>query len=100
LNGLIDGVDLNEIKPSNIPFGTTTGDGVTACDPINNGDCNLSPADFARVPFPDLGDFLLNYGNYGHGRSNAFQAQLEHRYTHGLMLNISYRQLQSGWDYV
>ena len=101
LNGLIDGVDLNEIKPSNIPFGTTTGDGVTPCDPINNGDCNLSPADSARLPFPDLGDFLLSYGNSGHGRSNAFQAQLEHRYTHGLMLNISYTYLQqnsSGLD--
>jgi hypothetical protein len=94
LNGLIAGVDLNEIPPSNIPFGTTTGDGVTACDPINNGDCNFSNADYAREPFPQLGDFLLSYGNFGHGRSNAFQAQLEHRYTHGLMLNVSYTYLQ------
>ena len=94
LNGLIAGVDLNEIPPSNIPFGTTIGDGVTACDPIKLGNCDFSPADLAREPFPGLGDFLLSYGNFGHGRSNAFQAQLEHRYTHGLMLNVSYTYLQ------
>ena len=94
LNGLIAGVDLNEIPPSNVPFGTTIGDGVHACDPINQGNCDFSLADLAREPFPGLGDFLLSYGNFGHGRSNAFQAQLEHRYTHGLMLNVSYTYLQ------
>ena len=93
LSGLIAGVDLNEIKPSDVPFGTTTGDGVTACDPILNGDCDFSDADRARLPFPDLADFLLSYGNFGHGRSNAFQTQLEHRYSHGLMLNFSYTYL-------
>jgi hypothetical protein len=47
----------------------------------------------ARQPFPGLGDFLLSYGNFGHGRSNAFQTQLEHRFSHGLMLNVSYTYL-------
>jgi len=93
LSGLIAGTDLNEILPSDTPFGTTIGDGVTACDPLNNADCDYSPADLARQPFPGLGDFLLSYGNFGHGRSNAFQTQLEHRYSHGLMLNLSYTYL-------
>jgi hypothetical protein len=93
LSGLIAGRDLNEIKPSDTPIGTTVGDGVTPCDPVNNGDCNFSPADLARLPFPNLGDFLLTYGNFGHGRSNAFQTQLEHRYSHGLMLSFSYTYL-------
>lgn len=102
LNGLIAGIDLNEIPPSNVPVGTTSaGNGVTACDPINEGDCDYSAADLARQAFPGLGDFLLTYGNIGHGRSNAFQAQLEHRYSHGLMLNFSYTYLDqksSGLD--
>src|ERR1700746_1379075 len=93
LSGLIAGVDLSEIRPSDNPIGMTIGDGVTPCDPINKGDCVFSPADFARLPYPDLGDFLLSYGNFGHGRSNAFQTQLEHRYSHGLMLNVSYTYL-------
>lgn len=94
LSGLINGVDLNELQPSDVPFGTTIGDGVTPCDPVNNGDCLPSPADVARQPFPGLGDFLFSYGNRGHSRSNAFQTQFEHRYSHGLMLNVSYTYLQ------
>jgi hypothetical protein len=94
LSGLIAGKDLNELPPSDIPFGTTIGDGVTPCDPENNGDCLPSAADIQRQPFPNLGDFLLSYGNLGHGRSNAFQTQFEHRYSHGLMLNVSYTYLQ------
>jgi hypothetical protein len=93
LSGLITGVDLNEIQPSDVPFGTTIGDGVTACDPVDAADCLPSAADQARQPFPGLGDFLLTYGNHGHGRSNAFQTQFEHRYSHGLMLNLSYTYL-------
>ena len=93
LSGLIAGRDLNELNPNSTPFGTTTGDGVTPCDPENNGDCLPSAADEARQPFPGLGDFLLSYGNFGHGRSNAFQTQLEHRASHGLMLNVSYTYL-------
>jgi len=99
LSGLIAGVDLNEVPPSDNPLGTTTGDGTTACTP--GDDCNFSGADLARLPFPDLGDFLLSYGNFGHGRSNAFQTQLEHRYSGGLMLNVSYTYLDqksSGLD--
>ena len=94
LSGLIAGVDLNEIPPSDVPFGTTIGDGVTACDPVNNQDCLPSAADLAREPFPGLGDYLLTYGNRGHGRSNAFQTQFERRYAHGLMLNLSYTYLE------
>ena len=92
-SGLIAGVDLNEIPANDTPFGTTIGDGVTACDPINNGDCLPSPADITRQPFPGLGDFLFSYGNYGHARSDAFQTQFEHRYSHGFMLNLSYTYL-------
>jgi len=100
LSGLIAGVDLNALHPSNNPFGTTvdtTGsgiaDGVTPCDPVNNGDCTYSQADLNRQPFPGLGDFLLTYGNFGHGQSNAFQTQFEHRYSHGLLLNLAYTYL-------
>src|SRR5581483_622973 len=57
LSGLIAGVDLNELRPSDVPVGVTIGDGITPCDPINNGDCDYSPADLARQPFPGLGDF-------------------------------------------
>ena len=90
MSGLITGVDLNEIPPSDVPFGTTTGDGSTACDPIDEQNCDYSDADLARQPLPGLGDFLASYGNFGHGRTDAFQAQFERRYSHGLMLNLSY----------
>ncbi len=91
LSGLIGGIDLNELHPSDTPFGTTTGDGITPCSP--GDDCDYSPADLARQPFPGLGDYLASYGNFGHGRSNAFQAQLERRYSHGLLLNLAYTYL-------
>lgn len=35
----------------------------------------------------------MSFGNFGHGRSNAFQTQFEHRYSHGLLLNLSYTLL-------
>lgn len=92
MHGLIAGKDLNEIAPNDIPFGTTTGDGVTACDPTN-GDCDFSAADLARYRFPELGDFVLSYGNYGHAQSNAFQANLEHKYSHGLLFSLNYTYL-------
>jgi hypothetical protein len=91
LSGLIGGTDLNELHPSDSPFGTTTGDGVTPCSP--GDDCDYSTADLARQPFPGLGDYLASYGNFGHGRANAFQAQLERRYSHGLLLNLAYTYL-------
>jgi len=90
--GLVAGKDLNELKPSNVGFATTIGDGVTPCDP-DSGDCLPSPADIARLPYPMLGDFLESFGNFGHGQSNAFQTQVEHRYANGLMLNASYTYL-------
>ncbi|MBS1851577.1 MAG: TonB-dependent receptor [Acidobacteria bacterium] len=91
LSGLIAGVDLNRIAPSDNPFGTSTLEG-DPCNP-DDGNCDYSPADLARQAFPGLGDYLLSYGNFGHGRSNAFQTQFEHRYSHGLMLNFSYTYL-------
>ncbi|HEX7317581.1 MAG TPA: TonB-dependent receptor [Pyrinomonadaceae bacterium] len=92
MNGLIGGVDLNLIPPSDAPFGTTTGDGVTACTP-DNFDCLLSAADLARLPFPTLGDFIASYGNFGHGRSHAFQLELNRRLGNGLTFNASYTLL-------
>jgi len=93
MHGLIAGKDLNEIMPSDTPFGTSTGDGVTACDPVDAADCEFSDADLARYRFPGLGDFILSYGNYGHAQSNAFQAQVERRYTRGLMFMATYTYL-------
>jgi Carboxypeptidase regulatory-like domain/TonB dependent receptor len=92
MSGLIGGRDLNELKPNDLPFGTTMGDGVTICDPLN-GDCAASDADNARYRFPALGDFVLSYGNFGHTRTNSFQTQLEHRYTGGLMFSVAYTYL-------
>jgi hypothetical protein len=97
MHGLIAGKDLNELQPSDVPFGTNVvddnGNPIGICDPVNNGDCGISNADAQRYRFPALGDFVLSYGNYGHAQSNAFQTQLEHRFSHGLMFNISYTLL-------
>jgi hypothetical protein len=93
MHGLVAGKDLNEVAPSDTPFGTTTGDGVTACDPVDAGDCDFSDADLARYRFPELGDFVLSYGNYGHAQSHAFQAQVERRYSRGLMFQATYTYL-------
>jgi hypothetical protein len=97
LSGLIAGADLNEIQPSDTPFGTTLGVDAEApalptdaCDPFNNGDCGYSTADLGRQPFPGLGDFLESFGNRGHGRMNSFLAEFTKRYTHGLLLDFSY----------
>lgn len=92
MSGLIAGNDLNEVRPSDTPFGTTMGDGVTPCDPYN-GDCDFSPADLARERFPGLGDYVLSYGNFGHGASNAFQTEVNHRFSRGLMFSFSYTYL-------
>src|SRR4029077_6522670 len=97
MHGLIAGKDLNELQPSDVPFGTNAvddnGDPTGICDPVNNGDCGISNADAQRYRFPALGDFVLSYGNYGHAQSNAFQTQLEHRFFHGLLFNVSYTYL-------
>ncbi len=92
MSGLIEGRDLQEIPPNNIPFGTTQGDGVTICDPYQ-GDCAYSPQDMARMRFPNLGDFVMDYSNWGHGYSNAFQIQVEHRFHSGLQFLANYTYL-------
>jgi hypothetical protein len=98
LNGLIGGVDLNLLPPNNIPFGTRNADG----DPCTPGDdCEASDADRARLPFPELGTFLLSYGNFGTGRSHAMQVELNRRFANGFTFNASYTLLDqkgSGFD--
>jgi hypothetical protein len=97
MHGLIAGKDLNELQPSDVPFGTNVvddnGNPTGICDPVNAGNCGISNADAQRYRFPALGDFVLSYGNYGHAQSNAFQTQLEHRFFHGLLFNVSYTYL-------
>lgn len=89
--GLILGTDLNMLPPSDTPFGTTAGDGVTPCTP--GDDCELTAAEEARLPFPNLGDFLLTYGNFGKGRSHAFQVEVNRRFAGGFLFNASYTLL-------
>ncbi len=91
MHGLISGVDANLIPPSDVGFGATTGDGVTPCTP--GDDCDLSPADRARLPFPEFGDYITSFGNFGHGRSHAFQSELNRRFANGLMFNLTYTAL-------
>lgn len=91
--GLIAGSDMNMIPPNDTPFGTTTGDGITACDPENTGDCDYSPADRARQPFPGLTDYLYNYHNYGHALSNALQIQTERQFHSGFGFMLAYTYL-------
>jgi hypothetical protein len=91
-HGFIAGFDLNLIPPSDKPLGTTTGDGVTPCSPAD-GDCDLSPADLARLPYPGLGDFLLTFGNLGRGRSDALQIAVDRRFAGGFLFNASYTLL-------
>jgi hypothetical protein len=96
-HGLIGGIDLNELAPSNTPWGTgldANGDGIAdlplqACSP-DDGTCAPSLADLARLPYPTLGDFAIAFGNYGHSQSNNYQVQVERRYNSGLMFNASY----------
>lgn len=98
-HSLIAGRDLNELPPNNIPFGIHNEDG-DLCSPIDE-DCIVSPADAARRPFPQLGDFLATYGNTGHGRSHALQIEVNRRFVRGLIFNLSYTlldQKSSGTD--
>jgi hypothetical protein len=90
--GQVVGTDLDMIAPNDSPFGTTTGDGVTPCDPINNGDCAYSPADQARIKFPALGDYVLGYGNLGYSFTSSFQAQAQ-RQANGMMFSVAYTYL-------
>ncbi len=91
LSGLISGIDLNMLAPSETPFGTSTGDGITPCTPGDN--CDLSAADLARLPFPALGSFLLSYGNIGRGRSHALQIEVNRRFSSSFTFNLSYTLL-------
>jgi len=92
MSGLISGVDYNLIQPSDQPFGTTTGDGLTACSP-SDGDCAYSAADRARLPYPDLGTYLLGFGNFGHGRTHALQTEVNRRFRNGFTFTFSYTLL-------
>jgi hypothetical protein len=99
LHGLIGGTDLNLLPPSNTPYGTRDEDGLP-CTP-DDGTCVASPADMARLPFPELGTFLLNYGNFGTGRSHAMQVEVNRRFVGGFTFNASYTLLDqkgSGFD--
>ena len=99
-SGQIVGRDLNMIPASDNPFGTTTGDGVTPCDPLNNGDCATSPADLARLKIPALGDYVTGFGNVGHSLTTSFQAQAQ-RQAKGFMFSLAYTfldQKSSGLD--
>jgi Carboxypeptidase regulatory-like domain/TonB dependent receptor len=108
MHGLIGGFDLNELPPSNTPFGVTDGEGNPCYDTTPGvitddlGNCVESDQDDARRPFPNgLGSFLASYGNIGRGRSHAFQVELNRRYARGLMFNVSYTllsQKSSGLD--
>jgi hypothetical protein len=101
MHGLIAGKDLNELHPSDTPFGTNLVDPDTGvvqpdqfCDPIaDSSSCGITDAQNQLYRFPALGDFVLSYGNYGHAQSNAFQTQFEHHYARGLLLNFAYTYL-------
>lgn len=104
VSGEIMGIDLAMLPPSDNPFGTTIGDGVTPCDPSGtqaNGDsCNPSPADMARETFPLLGDYILGFGNVGRSNTASFQAQFQHQERHfTFMIAYTYQnQNSSGLD--
>jgi hypothetical protein len=91
MHGLIAGIDRNMLAPNTTPFGTLNESG-TPCSP-DDGDCTLSPADQARLPYPGLGDFMAQYGNFGHGRSNALQIQASRRYSHAFTFDATYTLL-------
>ena len=99
LSGLVGGEDLNLLPPSNTPYGTRNEDG-DPCVP-EDFDCVASAADIARLPFPELGTFLLRYGNFGTGRSHALQVEANRRFASGFTFNLSYTLLDqkgTGFD--
>ena len=106
--GQIIGNDLDMIQASDNPFGTTQGlppsgnlyplgyggqpaytGSYTECDPLNVGDCAYSAADNARIEFPELGDYVIGFGNHGRSRTNSGQLQAE-RKAKGLTFSVSY----------
>lgn len=96
MRGLIAGVDLNMLPPGDAPFGTSTGDGMTACDPTAD-DCQFTAAELARRPFPELGAYMARYGNRGRGRLHALQFEVNQRFA-GFVLNASYTWLDQKSD--
>jgi hypothetical protein len=103
-SGQVVGRDLNMIPPSDNPFGTTTGDGVTPCDPTGNfnpdNSCAYSAADQARLTIPALGDFVTGFGNLGQSLTSSFQAQFQ-RQSNGTLFSLAYTfldQKSSGLD--
>src|SRR5262249_35402709 len=97
MRGLIAGIDINMLSPGDVPFGTTTGDGITPCVPTD-ADCQLTPADVARRAFPELGSYLARYGNTGHGRSHALQLEVNRRLSGGFQFQASYTLLDQKSD--
>lgn len=90
MHGLIAGIDRNMQAPNDTPFATFNESG-TPCNP-DDGDCVISTADASRRPFPTLGDYMAQYGNIGHGRSNAFQVEALRR-AGNLTYEVSYTLL-------
>jgi len=93
MHRLITGKDLNMIPPSDLAFGTTVGYAPTICDPYELGNCDLSPTDLARLPFPAFGDSLESYGNFGHGRTHALQLEWSRHLERGITFSVSYTLL-------
>ena len=95
MHRLIARGELEAFAPSDNPVGTSTGgDGLTICDPINNGDCNYSDAELARMRFPEIPDGVPIWNNSGYGRSDAFQVEFNRRpKTSGFMFSASYTYL-------
>jgi hypothetical protein len=99
MHGLIGGIDLNMLPPSDTPFGTHGFDddgNIIICDP-NEGNCDGS-IDAARRSFPELGTFMARYGNFGSGRSHALQIEVNRRFVNGLTFNASYTLLDQKGD--
>jgi hypothetical protein len=99
MHGLIGGIDLNMLPPSDTPFGTHGFDddgNIIICDP-NEGNCDGS-IDAGRRPFPELGTFMARYGNFGSGRSHAMQIEVNRRFARGLTFNASYTLLDQKGD--
>jgi hypothetical protein len=104
--GQIIGNDLDMINASDNPFGTTQGipssgtqspnlgytGTYSSCDPYNDGDCNYSAADDARITFPALGDFVTGFGNHGKSMTNSIQIQ-GLRQAKGLTFSLAYTYL-------
>jgi hypothetical protein len=100
MHGLIGGIDLNLLPPSDVPFGTHGFDddgNIVICDPSGDIGCDGS-IDAARRPFPELGTFLGRYGNFGSGRSRALQTEINRRFANGLTFNASYTLLDQKGD--